>query len=117
MRNVVRGDAADSTLCAKPNTLHCFSYGTTFWMTVLSAASTNGAQMSQINIPIAIKTIDAWIVKKIHTVHVMILIINNVLSGFFHSPYLVINNPHAINARLSTHHNTHQVCTETSKSP
>ena len=73
--------------------------------------------MSQINIPIASNTIDAWIVKKIHTVHVMILIINNVLSGFFQSPYMVINNPHTINARLSTHHNTHQVCTETRISP
>ena len=73
--------------------------------------------MSQINIPIAIKTIDAWIVKKIHTVQVMILIVNNVLSGLFQRPYLVINNPHAINARLRTHHNTHHVCTETSISP
>ncbi len=82
-------------------------------MTVLSAASTNGAQISQINIPTAIKTIDACIVKKIHTVHVIILIINNVLSGFFHRPYFEINNPHTINARLNTHHKTHRVCTET----
>jgi hypothetical protein len=42
IRNAVIGAAADSNAAAKPNTRPCVENGTTFWMTVCSAASTAG---------------------------------------------------------------------------
>ena len=39
IRNAVSGEAACSTLCAKPNTRPWRSNGTTFWSTVCSDAS------------------------------------------------------------------------------
>ena len=46
IRNAVSGDAACSTLCAKPNTRPWRSNGTTFCRIVCSAASTNGIEHS-----------------------------------------------------------------------
>ena len=42
IRKAVIGEAAVSSVCAKPNTRPCSVNGTTFWMTVCSDASANG---------------------------------------------------------------------------
>lgn len=117
INSAVIGMAIDSMLCAIPKTLPCFLYGTTFWRTVLSDASANGLQNIQIIIPEKIRIADGCIVKYIQVIHIHILTINIVLSGFFPSHFLAINIPAAINARLATANIIHRVCTGTSNSP
>ena len=63
INNAVIGMAADSMLCAMPNTLPCFLYGTTFWRTVLSDASAKGLQNIHITIPEKISIADGCMVK------------------------------------------------------
>ena len=55
----VTGEAACSTLWAKPKTRPCRSGGTTFCRIVCSAASTAGIRHSQINMPTASSSIEA----------------------------------------------------------
>ena len=45
MRNAVIGAAAASIAAATPNTRPCRANGTTFWITVCSAASTGGTSI------------------------------------------------------------------------
>lgn len=115
--NVVRGEAADSTLCAKPNTRPCRSKGTTFWRSVCSHASANGKSSIQIKFPATRSTIDGCMVKNIHTVHVMTLMRRSVLSGLFPSQNREMMIPPAIIATLRHHQIIPHVCTETSERP
>lgn len=117
IRNAVIGEAANSTLCANPNTLPCLSNGTTFWMTVLSDASMNGMNASHTKIPAARSHTDGCITNQIHVDHDMRFILNMVFNGFFPSPNLDIITPQSMNAKLSTHRINPHFCTETSESP
>lgn len=115
--NVVSGEAADSTLCAKPNTRPCLSKGTTFWRSVCSQASAKGKRSIQIKLPITRSTIDGCIVKNIQTVQVMTLIRSSVLRGLSPSQNRDIMIPPAIIATLRHHQMIPHVCTETSERP
>lgn len=114
---VVSGEAADSTLWAKPNTRPCLSKGTTFCSRVCSQASANGNRSIQIKFPITSRIIEGCMVKNIHTVQVMTLICRSVLRGLFHSQKREIISPPAIIAILRHHQIIPHVCTETRESP
>ncbi len=115
--NVVSGEAADSTLWAKPNTRPCRSKGTTFCRRVCSQASANGKRSIQIKFPITRRTIDGCIVKNMHTVQVITLICRSVLRGLFPSQNREMMMPPAIIATLRHHQIIPHACTETSERP
>lgn len=117
IRNAVIGDAAPSMLCANPITLPSLSYGTTFCMIVFSAASTNGKSVIRTSIPRANRIIDAWTVKKIHDVRVMMLMRNIVLTGDLPSQYFAMNIPPPIKPRLINPNSIPRICTDISESP
>ena len=69
------------------------------------------------NKPTVNRTMDDWIVKKIHTVHIIILTTNIVRNGVLPKPFLATKTPPIISPRLNTPHKIPQTCTETSNKP
>lgn len=116
IKKAVNGDAICSTLWENQKTLHCLLYGTTFCNIVCSVASMYGCNIIKINNQIVVKTIDEILVKNIHTIHIITFIKSNVLTGFFHTHHLLINNHQTINQKLKNHHINHHISTDTKES-
>lgn len=76
-----------------------------------------GAKRIQRKMPIDVKTMEDWIVKKMQTSQMMILVRNRVLSGFLPKPRLAIIKPPRMKPRLKNPQRKPQVWTETRERP
>ena len=117
IRNAVSGEAACSTLWAKPKTRPCRSNGTTFCSTVCSAASANGISSMNTAMPAASSTIELRIGNSAVTVHSTRLTSSSVRTGLLPRPTRATTRPPTITNALSTPQSRPQTWTDTSDRP
>ena len=116
-RNAVSGDAACSTLCAKPKTRPCRSNGTTRCSTVCSAASAKGISSMKTIIATASSRIDERSGNSAVAVQVTTLTSRIVRTGLLPRPTRATSRPPTMTPVLSTPHSRPHACTDTSDSP
>ena len=117
IRNAVAGEADCSTLCAKPKTRPCRSYGTTRCSTVCSAASMYGITHIHTNRPAVSSTIDERSVKTAVIPQISALASSSVRSGWLPSPRRAITSPPTMKPVLRKPHSRPHASTDTSDSP
>ena len=117
MRNAVIGAAADSNAAANPKTRPWVVNGTTFWMTVCSAASTAGISVMYSRMPPAYSHQNSRIVKSAPSSPITMTSISIVRIGLRPSPNFAISRPPMMKPDDVTPSTMPQISTGNSSSP